>query len=271
MAKRFDGKVVWITGGGSGIGRALALELAQQGADVAVSGRRRERIEGVAEEVSALGRRAIAVPCDVTDEEDVAAAVAQVVAELGGLDIAVANAGFSVSGRVAELTADQWRRQLDVNVVGSAITAKHALPHLEARGGSVVLIGSIAAFLGLPQSGAYAASKWAVRALGQTLNIELAGTGVACTTIHPGFVESEIAQVDNDGVYNEKRKDRRPGKFMWTAEAAARTMASAIHRRKREHVFTKHGKFGAFMGQHFPRVTGQIVGRSTKQKKPLLR
>ncbi|RLB52183.1 MAG: short chain dehydrogenase [Deltaproteobacteria bacterium] len=269
MGKRFDGKVVWITGGGSGIGRALALELARQGADVAVSGRRQERIDEVAREICALGRRGIAVPCDVTDEDDIAQAVARVVNELGALDVAVANAGFSISGRIADITADQWRRQLDVNVVGSALTAKHALPHLEKTKGRIVLIGSIAAFLGLPKSGAYAASKWAVRALGQTLNIELAGSGVSCTTIHPGFVESEIAQVDNEGVYNGKRRDRRPQKFMWTADAAARTMASAIHRRKREHVFTNHGKLGAFMGQHFPGMALMTIGRSTRRPKAL--
>ncbi len=269
MSSRFEGKVAWITGGGSGIGKALALELARQGADVAVSGRREARLEEVAEEIRALGRRAIAVPCDVTDEESIADAVERVDLDLGGIDVAVANAGWAVNGRISEMTADQWRRQLDVNVVGVALTAKHAIPYLEKSRGRLALVGSIAAFLGLAQNGAYAASKWAVRAIGQTLSIELAGTGVSCTTIHPGFVESEIAQVDNEGVYREKRKDRRPQQLMWTADAAARTMASAIYRRKREHVFTGHGKLGAFMGQHFPGIAVFAMGRANKPKKSL--
>lgn len=271
MAGNFDGQVAWITGGGSGIGRALALELARQGADVAVSGRREDRLEEVAEEIRALGRRGISVPCDVTDEASIAAAVERVVADLGGLDVAVANAGWSVSGRIVDTTAEQWRRQLDVNVVGAALTAKYALPHLEERRGRIALVGSIAAYMGLAKNGAYAASKWAVRAIGQTLSIELAGTGVTCTTIHPGFVESEIAKVDNEGVFHEKRKDRRPKKLMWSSEAAARTMARAIHRRKREHVFTRHGKLGAFVGQHFPGLTVFTMGRGAKPKKSLPR
>jgi NAD(P)-dependent dehydrogenase (short-subunit alcohol dehydrogenase family) len=271
MAGRFEGQVAWITGGGSGIGKALALELARQGADVAVSGRRLDRLEEVAGEIEALGRRSLAVRCDVTDEDSIAEAVGEVVDELGGIDVAVANAGWAVSGRISDLTAEQWRKQLDVNVVGAALTAKHALPFLEERRGRLALVGSIAAYMGLAKNGAYAASKWGVRAIGQTLNIELAGTGVSCTTIHPGFVESEIAQVDNEGVFHEKRKDRRPRKLMWSAEAAAKTMAKAIHRRKREHVFTNHGKLGAFMGQHFPGLTVFTMGRAAKPKKALPR
>lgn len=269
MAKRFDSMVAWVTGGGSGIGRALALELARQGADVAVSGRRLERLDEVVTEIESLGRRGLAVPCDVTDDDAVAAAVQRVVDELGQLDVAVANAGFSISGLIVDTTAEQWRRQLDVNVVGAALTARHAIPHLRKTKGRLALVGSVAAFVGLAKNGAYAASKWAIRAVGQTLSIELAGTGVTCTTIHPGFVESEIAKVDNDGVYHEKKKDRRPKNLMWSADAAARTMASAIYRRKREHVFTNHGKLGAFMGQHFPGLTVFTMGRASKPKKAL--
>jgi NAD(P)-dependent dehydrogenase (short-subunit alcohol dehydrogenase family) len=219
--------------------------------------------------VTALGRRGIAVSCDVTDDESVAAAVERVVTELGALDIAVANAGWAVNGRIVDTTAEQWRKQLDVNVVGAAITARHAIPHLEKSKGRLALVGSVAAFLGLAGNGAYSASKWAIRAIGQTLSIELAKTGVSCTTIHPGFVESEIAMVDNEGVFRENKKDRRPKKLMWSADAAARTMASAIYRRKREHVFTNHGKLGAFVGQHFPGLAVFTMGRAQKSTKAL--
>ena len=252
MTRRFEGASVWITGGGTGLGKAMALEFAREGARVAVSGRRLDRLEGAVEELRALGAEALAVACDVTDEESVEQAVDAVVAAFGGLDVCVANAGFSVAGRIRKLRAAEWRRQFDVNVVGVAITCRAAIPHLEASGGRMALIGSVAALFPAPGLGPYSASKAAVRCLGAALSGELHGTGVTCTTIHPGFVESEIAQVDNQGRFDADREDRRPKNLMWPSDKAARVMVRAIHRRKREYVFTGHGKIGAFFGQHFP-------------------
>ncbi|MGB8223659.1 MAG: SDR family NAD(P)-dependent oxidoreductase, partial [Polyangiales bacterium] len=122
MAKRFKNQVVWITGGGSGIGRALALAFADEGASVAVSGRREERLHEVVQELEAKGAKGLAVRCDVTDEASVADAVQKIVRAWGGLDVAVANAGFVVAGRIEKLSAADWRRQLDVNVIGAAMT-----------------------------------------------------------------------------------------------------------------------------------------------------
>ncbi len=273
MARRFDGKVVWITGGGSGIGRSLAIEFAREGADIAVSGRRADRLASIVGEIEALGRRAVAVLCDVTREQDVKRAVDDVVAALGRMDVAIANAGFSVSGRIEKLSADDWRRQLETNVIGAAMTARYALPHLHTAKGRMVLVGSVSAMLPAPGLGAYTASKYAVRAIGQTLAIELTGTGVSCTTVHPGFVESEIAQVDNEGRHDPARKDRRPANLMWTSERAAQAIVGAVHARKREFVFTAHGKAGAFLGRHMPglmhfalsRGAGKRVTRSIEE------
>jgi NAD(P)-dependent dehydrogenase (short-subunit alcohol dehydrogenase family) len=255
MSRKLEGMAAWVTGGGSGIGRALALELARRGADVAVSGRRADRLAEVAREIEGLGRRGLPVPCDVADEAQVERAAEAVVHHLGKLDIAVANAGFGVIGSIETLSAEDWRRQIDVNVIGVALTAKYALPHLRKAKGRLGLVGSVAGFLPVPKNGAYVASKYAVRAIGQTLAVELAGTGVSVSLLHPGFVESEIAQVDNAGVYHPERTDPRPRQLMWKTEDAARVMADALEARKLELVFTAHGKLGAFLGQHFPRFT----------------
>ncbi len=246
------GKTVWITGASAGIGRALALELGSRGANVAVSARRADRLAALVQDIEKGGSRALAVECDVTKEEAVQAAVGAVVAHFGQLDIAVANAGFSIVGKIANLTADEWRRQLDTNVVGLAVSARHAIPELLKTEGRIVLVGSVASMLVAPNSGAYAASKYAVRAIGQTLSVELHGSGVTCTTIHPGFVESEIAQVDNEGQFDAERPDKRPKRFMWPTDRAAKVMANAIEARKREYVFTGHGKIGAWVGRHWP-------------------
>jgi NAD(P)-dependent dehydrogenase (short-subunit alcohol dehydrogenase family) len=262
MRRGFRDRSVWITGGGSGIGEALALELGRRGAWVAVSGRRIDRLEAVVRRIEEAGGRAKAVGCDVTDEAAVEAAVDEVVRAFGRLDVAVANAGMGVSGRVEALTARDWRFQFDVNVVGAALTGRFALGPLRQTRGRLVLVGSAAAYLGAVSSGAYCASKAALRSLGQTLRLELAGSGVSVTSIHPGFIESEIGQVDNRGVHHPDREDRRPQRLMWTAERAARVMARAILRRRREFVFTGHGRLAAFFGQHFPGLLGFVQSRS---------
>ena len=252
MARRFEGQVAWVTGAGSGIGRALAIELARRGAAVAVSGRRVANLEAVAKEIEAAGGRALPVACDVTDEDDLARAVAQITKELGRLDVCIANAGFSVAGSIATLSAEDWRRQLDTNVIGAVMTAKHALPELEKTQGRVAFVASVSAFVPAPGLGPYNASKAALRSIGLTLAAELHGTGVSATLLHPGFVESEIAQVDNQGHHDPARDDKRPKNLMWKADDAAKVMIDAVHARKREVVITGHGKIGAFVGQHLP-------------------
>jgi NAD(P)-dependent dehydrogenase (short-subunit alcohol dehydrogenase family) len=261
MKQRFRDHAVWITGGTSGIGRATALRFAAEGASVAVSGRRVDRLQEVVAELEAAGARAAAVACDVCDEDQIAAAVEDVVRRFGRLDVALANAGFAVEGKVEDLGAADWRRQLETNVIGAALTARWALPHLRKTKGRLGLVGSVAGFICAPKLAAYNASKHAVRALGQTLSIELHGSGVSCTTVHPGYVESEIVQVDNAGRLDPSRVDKRPKNLMWPADKAAAVIVRAIHRRKRELVFTGHGKVGAFIGQHMPGLAHRMMTR----------
>jgi NAD(P)-dependent dehydrogenase (short-subunit alcohol dehydrogenase family) len=264
----FDNRVVWITGASSGLGHALALELARQGADLALSARRSDRLQALVREIENMGRSALAVQCDVREELALRDAVERVVTHFGRLDVAIANAGFGVSGRIERLDADDWRRQLDTNVIGLALTARYALPHLRSSRGRLVLIGSVAALLPGPGTGAYAASKAAVRSIGETLSVECAGTGISVTTVHPGFVESEIARVDNAGKLDATRADPRPARLMWSAERAAKVMARAIARREREFVFTGHGKVGAFVGRHFPGLVQLVLTRMPRKSKP---
>ncbi len=248
---RFEGQVVWITGGGSGLGRGLALAFAKEGADVVVSGRRQDRLDEVVAAITALGRRGLAIAGDVNADGALANAVDQVVSHFGKLDVAVANAGFSAGGRNDDLRSADWRRQFETNVVALAETARVALPHLRATKGRLVLIGSVAGFISFPGHGPYQASKAAVRAIGETFWLEEASTGVAVTTIHPGFVESEIGQVDRQGIFNSTQKDRRPAAMMWRTEDAVRVMVRAIYKRKREFVFTGHGHLGVFVSRKF--------------------
>ena len=261
----FAGQVVWITGGGSGLGAAMAREFVDQGAKVAISGRRVARLEGVVSQLTALGHNAVAVPCDVTDADSVQQAVASVVAHFGKMDVCVANAGFAVSGTLDRVSERDWRQQLDVNVVGAASTLKHALPAVREQSGRLAVVGSVAGLAFFPGAGVYQASKAAVRAMSHTFSMELAGTGVSCTLLQPGFVESEIGQVDNDGVFHPERTDQRPQKIMWSSADAARVMVRAIYKRRVEYSFTGHGRLGAFLGQHFPWFL-RLVGQQIRQR-----
>jgi NAD(P)-dependent dehydrogenase (short-subunit alcohol dehydrogenase family) len=258
---RFAQHVVWITGAGSGIGRALALEFARQGADLALSGRRRDKLAEVGDEIRALGRRALEVPLDVAEDGACEAAVATILAELGQLDVAIANAGFSVNGAFERLSLADWRRQFDINVIGAVATAQAALPALRARQGRLVFIASVMGLMTLPGQTAYSASKFALRAIGLGLAQELHGTGVSCSTLHPGFVESEIAQVNNRGELNPDRPDKRPQKLMWPADKAARVMVDAVHARAREYTFTGHGRAAGFIGRHMPGLVHFLATR----------
>jgi NAD(P)-dependent dehydrogenase (short-subunit alcohol dehydrogenase family) len=261
MAGELAGRVAWVTGASAGLGRGMAREFARRGADVVVSARRKERLDELVAELSQQGVRALALPCDVTREDELRESVAHAVAELGQLDIAVANAGFSVNGRIEDLEAADWRRQLETNVIGAVSTARAALPELRKTQGRVALVGSVSAFIPLPRTGAYSASKAALRAIGEVLSLELRDAGVSCTTLHPGFVESEISLVDNQGRFDPERRDKRPKRFMWSTEDAARVMVDAIWRRKREFVFTRHGQLGAWLGRHAPGLVHFALSR----------
>lgn len=257
----FQDKVVWITGASSGLGKFMAIEFAKQGAKLALSGRRIAQLEVVRESVIASGGAGEVFPCEVTDEAALETTVAAIVGHFGKLDVAIANAGFGVFGKIENLTAANWRKQLDVNVVGLAMTAKFALPHLKQTAGRLVLIGSVAAYLPNPQVGAYGVSKAAVRSIAQTLHVELKGTGVSCTVIHPGFVDSDIARVDSDGVLHPEAVDPRPKNLMWPTDKAAKVMVAAIARRRSSYVFTGHGRFMAFVGRHFPILAVWMMGK----------
>ncbi len=263
MAKAKE-DVIWITGASSGIGKAMAIECARLGYKVVLSSRRKELLDKVADTIKDSGGEALVVPCDIMEENSIANAVQQIIKEWRRLDILIANAGFGVFGSIENLTAKDWSRQLQGNVTGLALTVKYALPHLKKTKGRIGLVGSVAAYLPNPNVGAYGASKAAVNSIGLTLQAELMGTGVSCTTMHPGFVVSEIARVDNDGVWHPEQSDPRPSNLMWPTDKAAKVMIKAILRRKRNYVFTAHGKLAVWLQRWFPAVMRSIISKGAK-------
>jgi NAD(P)-dependent dehydrogenase (short-subunit alcohol dehydrogenase family) len=239
----------------------MALVYASQGATVAVSARRMDLLEALADEIARSGGKARAFYCDVEKEESISQCVEDIIAAFGRLDIAVANAGCGVVGYLSTLSGAEWDRQLRINITGLALTVKYALPELRKTRGRLALVGSVAAYVPNPLIGAYGATKAAVHNIGETLQIELQGTGVSCTTIHPGFVDSDITRVDNNGVFHPDAKDPRPAQFMWPTDKAARVMVKAIAQRRKVYVFTGLGKVMVFLGRFFPGIARVMAAK----------
>jgi NAD(P)-dependent dehydrogenase (short-subunit alcohol dehydrogenase family) len=259
--KRIDGTVAFITGASSGIGAALAEEFARRGADVVLAARRAGRLEEVAERVRGHGRRALAVSCDVTRDGDLEAAVAQGLAAFGRLDWVVANAGFGVAGAMHKLQIEDVRRQFETNVFGVLRTFYAAREALLASRGCLAIMGSVSGELAFPKGGPYSMSKFAVRALAQVLWYELGRKGADVTLIEPGFVESEIRQVDNLGVHDPERPDTMPRWLRARADVAARKMVRAIVRRRRKVVVTGHGRLAVMLERLAPGLVAWLVRR----------
>lgn len=257
--KRFLGQTVFITGASAGIGAALCRGFANEGADIALLARRTDALEDTAAAVRAMGRRAIAVTCDVNRDGDLERAAETVRKETGRIDVVVANAGISISGTFAKLSLQDFRRQFETNVFGVVRTVQATLPDLEASRGCLAIVGSVASFAIVPGSVNYAMSKAAVAALAQGLDIELAPKGIGVTLVLPGFVESEIRLLDNDGRMPENAKDHVPSFLVMSAEDAADDIIDGIYNRNPECVITNHGKLGTFLGRHTPRLMASAL------------
>jgi len=188
-----EGRVALVTGGGRGIGRAIAIALARAGADVAVAARTVPEIEAVAAEIAALGRRTFFFPLDVSDRGQLARAPGVVAAQLGPVDVLVNNAGIDASGPVHRLDDATWDAVLAVNLTAPALLTRAALPAMYERGfGRIVNVASIAGKTGLRYGAAYAASKHGLVGFTRSLALEAARKGVTANCICPGWTETQM-------------------------------------------------------------------------------
>ena len=203
MAKRLEGTVALVTGASSGIGRASAQALAAEGARVAVVARRKDRLEELVAGIEAAGGEALAIEADLGVEQDAVGAVARTVEHFGRLDTVLNNAGLMLLGPTATASTADWRRMVDVNVMGLLYCAHAALPHLLAaaedgprRVADLVNVSSIGGRTTRPGSQVYNATKWGVVGLSESMRQELAGRHVRVSVVEPGPVRTELADAN---------------------------------------------------------------------------
>lgn len=240
MTTRFSGRTVLVTGGGTGIGRAVALAFAREGARVVVAGRRAEPLRETVAAVEAAGGEATAVTADVTRPADVEALVERTVRRYGGLDVAVNNVGvFVPPAKVADLPEDDWHTVLATNLTGVWLSMKHEIAHMRANGGGAIvnISSNLGAHTRVPGLGAYAASKAAVSTLTRSAALDHIGEGVRINAVSPGPIETTMSSRPGESADEKAERMRRdvPAGRAGTPEEVA---AAVLHLASDEAAYT---------------------------------
>jgi short-subunit dehydrogenase len=248
-----------VTGASSGIGRALALRLAREGARVALVARSRDRLEALASEIRAASGDALVLPCDVADRGQAEAACGRALAELGGVDLLVNNAGYGRHRRFLDWEVDDIERMMRVNYLGSVHFTKALLPGMVERGrGWLVFVASVAGRIASPDESAYAASKFAMLGLAQALSLEVEDAGVHVLSVCPGVIRTPF--------FDAEALERMPPvalRSMRDPEGLVDAVMKALARGRRELTYPRGIAAGYLAQALAPGFTRRQVKRTT--------
>jgi len=227
VATFWKNKVVMITGASSGIGKGLATELAARGAKIGLLARRQNLLDEIVNAVRLRGGKAFSIATDVRDADAMRAAAERIRAELGPIDILIANAGVGTSSHISQLDPIHAANVISINVLGAANSVAAVVPQMVERGqGQLVAISSLAAYRGLAKSAAYCASKAAMTAYFESVRIDLRETGVGVTIIYPGFIKTPLTA---------GREAHMP--YLMELDDAVAKIVSAIEKKKKSVAF----------------------------------
>lgn len=262
-------KVVLVTGGSAGLGRAIAAAFAARGARIVLCARDAKRLESAAAELRRSGAETLAIPADVTHQEQVDSLLAKTIEHFGRLDVLVNNVGRSMRGRALEITPDDFRELLEANFLSAVRMTRAAAPHLEATKGHIVNIGSLAAKSAGRYLGAYPASKFPLAAYSQQLRLELAPQGIHVLLVCPGPIAREDAGVRYEQeAANLPDAARRPGggarvKAI-SPDDLARRIVLACERRQVEVVVPGKARVLFAISQLWPAFGDWVLTRMTR-------
>jgi NAD(P)-dependent dehydrogenase (short-subunit alcohol dehydrogenase family) len=259
---------IFITGGASGLGRAMALLFARRGWRVAIGDVHAERGEAVRGELGALGEGALFLRCDVTREEDLGAAAARLEREWGGVDVVVNNAGVAGAGAIEDVSLEDWRWIIDINLLGVVRGCRAFVPLLKRQGaGHLVNVASMAGLLDVPMMSSYNATKAAVVSLSETLQNELAETGVGVTVVCPSFFQTNLAEsmrTSDPGL--RAAMGKLLGRSKVTAEDVAEDVFRAVERREFYVLPHAEGRAAWRLKRFLPRARYlQVIGRQFRR------
>jgi short-subunit dehydrogenase len=257
MSSFFNNKVVAITGGSDGIGKALIEALIPMGAKVATCGRNQDKLYSL--QVKFSGAPLHTVVADVSSYGDCKHFIESTLETFGHIDILINNAGVSMRALLTDLELDVLKKVMDINFYGTVYCTKLALPSILQQKGTIVGVSSIAGYRGLPGRSGYSASKFAVNGWLEAVRTELLYTGTNVMWVCPGFTSSNIRNAalnSQGGSHGETPMDE--GKLM-SAETCAAHILRAIEKRKRTLVLTFTGKRAVFLNRFFPRLADKLV------------
>lgn len=242
MAYDFKGKTAVITGASSGIGKALAYDLAARGCNVVIGARQEEKLSEITARIISGGGRAVCVATDVAKEEDCRRLMETAVETFGGVDILICNAGISMRAAFDDVDMGVLRRLMDVNFWGTVYCVKYALPYIQRSKGSIVGVSSVAGLHGLPGRTGYSASKYAMTGFLDTIRVENLKKGVHVMVACPGFTATNVRFVALTADGSPQGETPRKEEKMMTPEEVARRIAKGIAKRKRLLLMESEGR-----------------------------
>lgn len=262
---KLQNKTILITGASSGIGKAMALRSAMDGATVIISARNIEKLNRVAKEIENLGGKAIIIPCDITNADSIKSLFLKATENSRVIDVVFANAGLGYISELSQLKTTQIKTMVDTNIFGTITTVKYATEVMtRQKYGHVVITSSLAGLITLPEWSVYVASKWAITGLADCIRPELKKSNVLVTTLHPGAVSTEFFDKDKANIdINSASGGVKPV----SAEEVAASVYNALFTNKKRILVPGMVKTFSFLYRIFPGLVSKLIENMTKNIK----